>query len=846
MPTTYNPKSRIVIVVDDVNASPFDSTARRTLGAFSKNIISCDWTYEPASGGIKDASVKLRLPRGSSIREAFAGGRFGLVSIYRTNHLAELPLASGFVDVTQNFDNNERSYLLFQGVAENASAEDASDSASFKVKGLGSWLKELEYTGTFTDTSVGQIFTAVMTDVIARSNQPIKSFTTEDMTLTGVVPNSFHVLHRKVAGTIEYKNVKVSKILKDLQDATGGTSAVTFGVRCGATSDNYGEAYLLVWRGEGWTPEYQEDASTLDAIAPIPYTRVAKYETESDTSGIVNSVEVYGAPDSTGLASFTGSATSASSIKEFGLRHETVTNSALLSNKSCENYAAQWLAGRSSGQSRVALSWSDEQTLNDSQRVGGSTLAKPHDVLHYMRDMNSMLHVTNESSGDILLNGEYSDQVGIDGRPTAIKLSKVASGNPSFVTIDTTLAPFYGTDWGDTNVFGNPNKEIALGQFVLPVTEPTRSMLSVIRYGIPDPSAALDGRVLCEWSKKLRLKIKQSGGAGAAYGFTIESYRGSVSGWVDELAGGFGIFEVLPATHGSTDGGACVAIELQGIANNWPLVNLWSDYAASGATAWTTLLSATNVSGASFGDATNNLYYNDLLYQTEDFIALGAGTTSGGAAPSTATSGNWEIYGMRCYEGEFNATTSEFEYGRGLDAEGSSTTDKAGSFLYQEAFSHLPRIEYSAGRLMTLEPSFKKTVSGNDYHFVKWTRAQLDASGAEIYDGFSNDGYHARLYFPQTGDGLVVGDGVTTATNWETTTGMRSSTWRVGSTGDYSKRLGLGVSIPPTEAKFKYAGEHSPLSISVKGGTSGDSLARIAEDTLQRVDSAERDANTSL
>ena len=813
MPTVYNPKSRIVIVVDEVNDSPFVHTSRRTLGAFSKNIISCDWTYEPASGGVKDASVKLRLPRGSSVREAFDGGRFGLVSIYRTNHLAELPTSGSYVDITQNFDNNERSYLLFQGVAENASAEDASDSASFKVKGLGSWLKELEYTGTFTDTSVGQIFTAVMTDVIARSNQPIKSFTTEDMTLTGVVPNSFHVLHRKVSGTIEYKNVKVSKILKDLQDATGGTSAVTFGVRCGATSDNYGEAYLLVWRGEGWTPEYQEDASTLDAIAPIPYTRVTKYETESDTSGVVNSVEAYGAPDSTGLASFTGSATSAASIKEFGLRHETVTNSALLSNESCENYAAQWLAGRSSGQSRVALSWSDEQALN----------------------------VTNESSGDILLNGEYSDQVGIDGRPTAIRLSKVASGNPPFVQIDTTVAPFYGTNWSSADTFGHPNKAVTYAQY-----STTRSTLFVVRFGLKlDGSDAgnLNNLVVWEHSRRLRIRLVQSGGAGTNFGATIDTWRGSTAGWVDELAT-YGHKEVLTHLLPTADGGIAIALQLGGLLSTVPTVSLWAS--TSGSEAWRTLLATTNAVDVVFASATDFILYNQLAGQNEDYILIGAGTKTDGASLEPATSGNFEIYSARCYEGELNATTGDFEYGRGLDAEGSSTTDKAGSFLYQEAFSHLPRVEYSAGRLMTLEPSFKKTISGDDYHFVKWTRAQLNASGVEIYDGFSNDGYHARLYRPQTGDGLVVGDGVTTATNWETTAGMRSSTWRIGSTGDYSKRLGLGVSIPPTEAKFKYAGEHSPLSISVKGGTSGDSLARIAEDTLQRVDSAERDANTSL
>jgi len=840
MATVYNPKSKIVVVVDDVGT--FNAAQRVTLGAFSSNLLSCEWTYLPTDGGLRDASVKINLPVGSVAREAFDGGRFGLISIYRSNHLAELPMSGSNVDIAQNFDNNERSYLLFQGLLENPSSSSVSNTVSFKVKGYSSWLKELEYTGTFTDIAIGTIFSTVMADVTARSYQPIKSYVTEDMTFTGNVPNSFHVLHRTLTGTYEYKSAKLTKILEDLQSAAGGQAAVTFGVRCGSTSDSYGEAYLLEWRGKSWTPDYQEDSNLLDAITPIPYTRATGYNVEVDTSSIVNSVEVYGADNPEGtIPSFYSSQELVMSREKYGRRHKTLVNASLTSDRSCEEYAKNWLVGRANPTVNVSVEWSDEQTLNDSQRVGGSTLAKPHDILHYMRDMNSMLHVTNAETSSLLIDGKYSDDVGIDSRPTAIQLSKVASGNPPVIKIDTTLAPFYGTNWSSADTFGHPNKAVTYAQY-----STTRSTLFVVRFGLKlDGSDAgdLNNLVVWEHSRRLRIRLVQSGGAGTNFGATIDTWRGGSVGWVDELAT-YGHKEVLTHLLPTADGGIAIALQLGGLLSTVPTVSLWAS--TSGSEAWRTLLATTNAVDVVFASATDFILYTQLAGQSEDYILIGVGTKTDGASLEPATSGNFEIYSARCYEGELNATTGDFEYGRGLDAEGSSTTDKAGSFLYQEAFSHLPRIGYSAGRLMTLEPSFKKTVSGNDYHFVKWTRAQLNASGVEIYDGFSNDGYHARLYSPQTGDGLVVGDGVTTATNWATTEDLRSPSWRLGSTGEYSKKLGVGVSIRPREIRFKYAGEHSPLKISVKGGVSEDSLVKAASEIMKRMDDAERDSNASL
>jgi hypothetical protein len=845
VPTTYNPKSRIVVIVDDVSNDPFDATKRRALGVFSANIIACDWKYSPADGGLKDASIKLKLPIGSSIRQAFDGSRFGLVSIYRTNHLAELPLASGFVDVTQNFDNNERSYLLFQGLAEKGQGASQSNTVSFKVRGFASWLKELEYTGDFQDATLGSIFTTVMTDIVSRSSQPIKSFVTEDMTVTAGVPDSFHGLHRILSGTRQYKSAKVLSILKDLQDAAGGIKSMAFGVRCGATSDSFGEAYLLEWRGEAWTPEYQNDETLLDAIAPVPFSRVTEYDTEYDASSVVNSVKVYGATDPSQVnASYSGASESASSIEQYGRREKVVTNRNLMSNDSCEEYARAFISNTGERDVRVSLKWSDEQTLNDSQRVGGSTLAKPHDVLHYMRDMNSLLHVTNDSADTVLIDGTFSDSAGINSRPVGVKLSAVSSGTPPLIKIDTTLAPFYGTDWGDADVFGHPNKELTYSQFGT-----TRSMLYVIHFSSGqtyNTNLPVDGKVICEWSKRMRVMLKQAGGGGTDIAFTIETWRGSSTGWVDELST-FGHHYVTG--DNTLYDGMALAIEISGLTSTYPKIKIYTHNAIA-ANISRNVLSTPSHDDAFFGTASDHLAYADVLGQTEDWIMLGAGTAADGTTPDAATNGDWVFFGMRCYEGEYNSVVGTTGFGKFVYAQDKylAPLSAANDFLAAEAVRWTPRANHDAGCLMQFEPAFKKSLNGYDNFFVRWTRAQLDASGAEIYDGYSSDGYHAKLFFPQTGDGLIVGDDMYATQYWADAqfSTVRGRSWRLGLTGDHTRKLGAGRSIIPSEVKFKYAGEHSPLSISVKGGHEGDSLVVVTEEALTRIEESERDASDSL
>ena len=848
MTTTYNPKSRIVIMLDEPSDDPFDSTKRRSLGAFSANIISCDWKYKPSNGGMIDAKIKMRVKRGTDLRERFDTSQVGLATIYRGNHLTELPISGSYIGITADFDTNERSYLMFQGMVENPESDSTSDIVEFKIRGFGKSLGDIEYTGTFTNASIGDIFTTVMTEVIARDNQPIKSFVTEDMTITSNVPDSRHVLHRILVGEREYKNASVKKILKDLQEAAGGRGAVTFGVRCGATSDSFGEAYLLEWRGKQWTPSYQLDEDDLDEVSHVPKSRLTDYQLKVDTSNIKNSVTVYGAELDNSQDNYVASSEVLVSVKEHGRRHAVVVNTDLTSESACLEYAAAWLQENSARELSVDFEWSDLQTLKDSRRIGAGTDAVPRDMVHYLRDMNSVVHVLDSTNDHSLFYETSSQNVGINSMPMAVQLSKVGTSPPPIIKIDTTKAPWYGSAeaWTGSAIFGHPNPSVVYANNF----SVNRSMLWSVGYGFVS-TANMHGKILVEWSRTMRLRISQSGGAGTNYGFIIETWR-SGTGWVSEQTSteegaAHGVRQDLPYTHGQTDGGARVYLEVSGKNSTYPLVKMWSNYVYP----WRTLLSSANNSQTSFGTATGHVQYAHLTNQINDFIALGGGTDAGGVDFTANFSGDLEIYYMRCDDGYLNnasASYSEFEYG-GRNAEGITNTttgayDSEKSFLGKACLKMTPQIEDESSLLMFFEPSIMKVIDGNERYHVRWSRALLNV--VEEYDGHSYDGFHAELFNANSGDGLKVGDYVTSSSGAESQSGVRSRPWRLGATGAYRKQLGDGVSVLPYQIGFKYNGEHSPLSIKVSGGTPADSIVGSTDELLERIEASETTTTKSL
>ena len=845
----YTAKSRIVVTIDEVSDDPFDSTKRRAVATLSNNLVECNWKNRPADGGMVEAEIKVRAKRGTALRDRIETGNIGLVTIYRTNHKTRLPKVSGNIIPFLDYDSNSDAYLMFQGMADNPEADPASDVVSFRVRGLGKWLEDVEYTGSFQDESIIEIVNTVLTEVIARDNQPFKAMSIDSTVITAGVPTKYHPLHKRLVGLREYKDAPISKIFRDLQDEAGGKSVVAWGARCRTTTDEFATVYFRSWNGKPWTPEYQIDDQDLEEAAHIPTFRTLDYSWRIDTSTIKNSVTVYGAKTSNGLDNFSGSSEVATSVKEHGRRHETIVNEDLPTEEACLEYAAAWLQENSARKIVVDATWSDKQTLKNSRRVGGGTAAVPRDPVYYLNLMNRPVHILGTTGNAGLVNGDFAEYGGINCTPSAVQLSKVTSGDVPHILIDTTKAPFYGGAWNASDEYGHPNKDLTWAQ-----QGSTRSLLWGIRYGITDPTAALDGRVIAEWSKRLRLKIKQSGGATANYGFTIETWRGAGTGWVDELtsteegASYGGPAEVIPNTHGSTGAGAKVYLEIQGNASVYPRVALW----ASSVYPWRTLLAATNASQVVWGASTSHLQYAHLAAnQIEDFIILGCGTQSDGVTPEPTTSGNWEIYGMQCDDGLWHSGDGVFKYGNGLNAEGITNSgtgayDAAKSFIALSTFRHVPRVQYEGSLLMDLEPVISATISplsgaDEERYFVRWSRSPLGT-----YDGASLDGMHAVLVNPQSGDGLLNGEDVTTAADVAADEGIRNRNWRLGASGNNRRRLGDGITIYPYAVEYKSNGEHSPLGIRIRGGTASDTITGTTEAILDRIEQAERKSTEAL
>ena len=851
-------KAKIIVTLDEPSADPFDSTKRRCIAALSTELIECRWKYKPSSGGMVDATIKARVKRGTALRKRLETGHVGLVSIYRSNHAVTLPEAAGYAQPHNDYATNEKSYLLFQGMAENPSSKEESDVFEMKVRGLGKWLDDVEYTGTFTDESVGDIFETVMTEVLTRDNIPFGSKSVDDMGTTGtapnVVPDSRHALHTTLVGEREYKDAAVSKILKDLQEAAGGKSVCCWGVRCGDSSDDGAEVYFETWSNNFWTPEFQLDEDDLEQTTHIPKSQVTKLGWKVDTSNIKNSVTVYGGLTPDEKSNYYGSSEVGVSVEEHGRRHATVVNEDLPSEEACLEYAAAWLQENSGRKVSVEVEFLDPMTLKSDARVGAATAHVPNDVVSFLRDMSKGVRVLAEDGDPLRVLGSQSDEKGIDALPVAVHLTGVGSGDPPHIHIDTTAAPFPAVAWSASLVFGHPNKKLEYGtggnQYG---TE--RSLLYAIRFAPEDYATQdLNNIVLWECEKKLRLRISQSGGANTSYGFCLDSWRGSVTGWVDEFAESpaFGVWEGVPASTWWSLGGLSVFVEIQGNISTYPSVGLWTSLASP----WRTMLNSVNQSQLLWGSATSHLAYADIdSGQTEDVIRLGCGTQSDGTSLQRQTGGSIEINGFRVYEGLLNNTTGLFEYGghawnaEGVTDVGTGAYDAASSHLGLVASEWCPRSFSEDSCLLDFEPAITKTTDdGSERYHVRFSRASLGT-----YVSGSRDGFHAKLVDPQDGDGAVSGvDAFSNGGLLDATVSTaeyqyrRSRPWRLGVSGDFARKLGDGIWILPASVEFLYGGEYSPLKVKMKGGTVSESISGATDAMTERITQAERKGTETL
>jgi hypothetical protein len=824
----FQRSAALEVCVDEATADMFNAAERKSLVTFSGNLVKCSWRYRPTAGGMISATVEAIAKRGGDVRNKILSGGGGVVSIYAQNHRGT------DADESAEFDANEGRYLLFQGVLEEQAAGSESDSITFKVRGFGDFLKRETYTGAFTDESIGDIAATVLADLITRANTPIKSWAGEDMTVTGGVPDSYHPLHKTLAGEWAWADAPIATILADLQAAAGGPSVVCFGVRPkqAGGGDDFGEAFFKTWRGEAWNAEYSQDNTVDTSCVTIGESACAEFSTAKDFSSVKNSVSVYGAEKTNAPGeNYAGAAEAGASAQKYGRRHQIVTQEALVSDFACAKYAALWVSERAEPVSTVKIMALDALHYPDS---GGGSDYSPTQlgIVPALAQSGRMVQVLRQRSDFTAQTlGQPSKYFGWENDLVAAKLSKVASGDPPHIAIDTSEAPFYLTDWANSANCGFANKLFLYSQF-----GDTRSLLYSITYAIPDgDTAALEGRVLVELTKRLRLRISQSGGAGADFGFDLERFQQS-DGWtVLESA-----VEIIPANTNIET----LYFRLGGFGSVKGLYAIWH----SMVTPWRTLLSSASPSTTGPVDLYEMVPYANVhggLGGLEGQITIGCGSGSSGLTTDPTLSGNWEIYQFRVDEGRRDTTTSKYYYANGHNEEGTDaagTVDANNSHIFNAMGSVPVRGAGCGSMIMKIEPAIYKTISGTDTFFVRYT---FDPT---FHDGTGN-GYHASLENPQAGDGVLVGDSALVGPGDSASAANENHhalAWRLGIAGDYARDLDAGVQIVPADVTVTYAGAWAPLSVKITGGRASNALTGNAEDMLNQIEALDRKTTQSL
>jgi hypothetical protein len=821
-------KAHIFVRVDRGSATPFDSTTREPLAIFDDNLVACSWKLEPASGGMISADIAVRATRGSALREDLEAGNYGYVTIYRGNSKATKP-SSGWVLFENDLDINADKYILFAGMAEAAEFDKHSDIVRFEVRGLGRWLKDIEYSGTFLNATIGEVFAAVTADVIGRENIPLVASVGDDMTLDAGRPADFNVQHRVLAGVLDYENESVESILSDLQDRAGGATTLAYGVRprTGYGDDGYGEVYLLEWRESSWSSKYSHDDAALPQSYCIPNSWLVGRTVRRANDELRNSVTVYGGERSSG-GNYSGKAEVSMSVRKAGRRHQSIVERDLMSDSACAEYAARWLEEHAASKVAIEVEYLDPMHMTNTAGHSNNNYDSD-DLMYGLTTCSNMVRI-REGQGDIAMTaGEDSRWSGWDTDIMAVKLTKGSGSSYPHIAIDTSVAPSYNATWSSSSECGHPNKKLEYGlsgsQF-----GSDRGLLYHFGYAIPDgATASLDGRVLFELQEKLRLRITQPSGAGSYYGIDIERYTGSA--WINEIAGSL---EVIP----NDDNLQRVSFRVGGNTSTITRVGLWHHSYFP----WRTLLDATlpPLRGVNW----TGLDYASVSAGQEDTIWVCAGTASDGSTLDGSCSGNWEVYSFRVDEGRWQTSPAPaaFYYMSGMNEEG----DTGSATVAAE--SHMREIMYPldlqdrgvASKLLWLDLTDEDTTSGVKY-WVSWTVDPV------FHDG-SKHGYHASLVAPASGDGRAIGadnlSGIDDASAYGIHTSSRA--WRLGATGPMRRKLGYEPEVVPRVVDCEYSGSWSPLRVKISGGAVNTTVVGATDTMMARLDELERDTAEEL
>jgi len=310
---------RLKLIIGGPSSDIFTLSNQRVALVAEHSLAGLKWKFNLAEGGLGSGEALVQMDRSSAVYDLLV--RRGQAGVARIVWIRD-EVTAGNYDVETD--------LLWIGLVEDAEVERYSNIVKFRLRGAGSVLEDLTFTGSFN----GEKITDVAHQVLAATIRSGSFISFRDVDAGGV-------LQRRVTKT--YDRTSVAKILTELAEAAGGPSMVAWGVRPpdnGATQQAI--AYFKVFGAH----LYSKDSGAADpprAFA-IGGSMALSKTLQFTTSDIRNVVTVIGdrleGRPGEAIRYVSASALSQDSIGRYGARYLTVQDSALKTEGQCSAVAA--------------------------------------------------------------------------------------------------------------------------------------------------------------------------------------------------------------------------------------------------------------------------------------------------------------------------------------------------------------------------------------------------------------------------------------------------------------------------------------------------------------------------
>ena len=310
---------RLKLVVNGPSTNIYTLSNHRIALHAEHSLSDLRWNFALAEGGLLDGEARVKMDPDSAVYDQIVRrGQSGVASIIWVRDEA----------TGANYDAETDMFWI--GLVEDAEVERLSNLVRFRLRGAGSILEDLTFTGEFN----GEKITDVAYEVLAAAVATGSLVSTREVDTGGV-------LQRRI--TKSYDRTPVAKILKELAEAAGGPAMVAWGVR---PPDNAatetGVAYFKIFGAH----LYEKDSGAVDPprAFSLGARMAATKRLEFITSEIKNVVTVIGdrlksRPDEA-RANVAATAQSQDSIGRYGRRYLTLQDTSLNNEGQCAAVAA--------------------------------------------------------------------------------------------------------------------------------------------------------------------------------------------------------------------------------------------------------------------------------------------------------------------------------------------------------------------------------------------------------------------------------------------------------------------------------------------------------------------------